>query len=455
MTLRTFLILLTLFLSLSISADRTRNDCPGAWSPASNPTPFGLGLGVNIHFTDPRPGEIKMISAAGFRWVRMDFVWAETEKARGRYDFSAHDRLLESLRPFDIGALLILDYANPLYDHGAPPRTEGTRLAFADWAAAAARHFAGRRVIWEIYNEPNNKMFWRPQPDVNEYVALALAVGRAFRLAAPNEKLIGPATGLDWPFLEACFKAGLLDYWTAVSVHPYRDSDPEEAANDYCRLRKMIERYRTRSEPGSPRGQPAWGGGSDGNKGSTLASSNAEIPIISGEWGYSSGWRGLSEQKQGALLAREMLTNLANNIPISIWYDWRDDGTDPNESEHHFGSVRNAYQAGRDQVFERKAAYLAAQTLLAFLEGYAYQGRLPVGSDSDYILVFSKGNELRLAAWTTSTSAHRVVVPDKAGNFRITRHNGESAGTASATQVGLQLELVTSPFFLTREPSNR
>ena len=40
-------------------------------------------------------------------------------------------------------------------------------------------HFAGRRVIWEIYNEPNNKIFWAQQPDVNEYAALALAVGRA------------------------------------------------------------------------------------------------------------------------------------------------------------------------------------------------------------------------------------------------------------------------------------
>ena len=430
MTLRTFLILLTLFLSLSISADRTRNDCPKAWSKTSNPTTLDRGLGVNIHFTDPQPGEIKMIAAAGFRWVRMDFVWAETEKARGRYDFSAYDRLLESLRPYDIGALLILDYANPLYDHGAPPRTESTRRAFADWAAAAARHFAGRHVIWEVYNEPNNKMFWKPQPDVNEYVALALAVGRAFRAAAPNEELIGPVTGLDWPFLEACFKAGLLDYWTAVSVHPYRQTDPEAAANDYCRLRKMIERYRTRT-------------------------SRREIPIISSEWGYSSAWRGMSDEKQGALMAREMLTNLANDIPISIWYDWRDDGVDPNEAEQHFGLVRNAYQAGRDPVFEPKPAYLAAQTLAAFLDGYAYQRRLPVGSDSDYILVFSKGNELRLAAWTTSTNAHGVVIPDKAGAFRITKPSGQVAGTVSATPEGLKVELSTSPLYLTRESSNR
>jgi len=29
------------------------------------------------------------------------------------------------------------------------------------------------------------------------------------------------------PFLEGCFKVGLLDYWSAVSVHPYSRVDPE------------------------------------------------------------------------------------------------------------------------------------------------------------------------------------------------------------------------------------
>jgi hypothetical protein len=438
MTLRFALILLTLFLSLSISADRTRSNCPGAWSSTANSQTFDRGPGVNIHFTDPKPGEIKMIAAAGFRWVRMDFVWAETEKTRGHYDFTAYDRLLDSLQPFDLGALLILDYTNQLYNNGAPPRTESTRRAFADWAAAAARHFAGRRVIWEIYNEPNNKMFWRPQPDVDEYVALALAVGRAFRAAAPNEKLIGPATGIDFPFLEACFKAGLLDYWTAVSVHPYRQADPEEAANDYCRLRKMIESYAAR------RSVPL-----------ASAGGQTQVPIISSEWGYSSAWRGMSEEKQGALLAREMLTNLANGIPISIWYDWRDDGADLSEPEHHFGLVRNVYQDSRDQVFEPKPAYLAAQTLSVFLDGYAFQRRLPVGSDSDYVLVFSKGDELRFAAWTTSTTAHRVVVSNTKGNFILTKHNGESAGTVSATQEGLKIELSTSLLYLIQQSANR
>jgi len=150
-------------------------------------------------------------------------------------------------------------------------------------------------VIWETYNEPNLAQFWAPQPNVNDYVALALAVGRAFREGVPAERLIGPATsGMDFDFLEKCFKAGLLEYWSAVSVHPYRRSDPETAAHDYCRLREMIRTY---------------------------APAKKEIPILSSEWGYSSIWPNTDDAKQGQLLARQWLTNVANEVSLSIWYD--------------------------------------------------------------------------------------------------------------------------------------
>ena len=42
------------------------------------------GLGVNIHFTDAKPGEMKMIADGGFRWVRMDLGWAHTERELGK-----------------------------------------------------------------------------------------------------------------------------------------------------------------------------------------------------------------------------------------------------------------------------------------------------------------------------------------------------------------------------------
>jgi polysaccharide biosynthesis protein PslG len=429
------MILPLIFLVTLMSGCTADSDCKFDHS-AGAASAIPQGLGVNIHFTNPQPGEIKMIADAGFRWVRMDFKWDTTERERGRYDFADYDRLMKALDEYHIRALFILDYGNPLYDNGNPPRTAAARQVFARWASTAAKHFSNRGIMWEIYNEPNNSMFWRPQPKISEYVELALTVGRAFRTEVPNEQLVGPGVSqIDLSFLDACFKAGLLDYWSSgVSVHPYRQTDPETAALEYCALRKLIQRYRTRS-------------GSDGVGSPNPNLPDKEIPIISGEWGYSSAWRGMTEEKQAERLSRELLTNAANGIPISIWYDWRDDGSDPSEPEHHFGLVRNAYQAGRDQVYEPKPAYLAAKTFSDYFNGYVYEQRLAVGRDDDYVLVFSKSGGRRFAAWTTSAIAHRIDIPMDRGEFRVIRHTGESAGSVSANPTGISIEVSTQPVY--------
>jgi len=99
------------------------------------------GAGVNIHFTDPRPGEVKMLPQA-FLFVRMDFVWSAIEYSKGRYDFSAYDRLLHALDPYKVRPLFIFDYANDFYDGGLSPHTEAGRAAMAKWAAASVTHFS-------------------------------------------------------------------------------------------------------------------------------------------------------------------------------------------------------------------------------------------------------------------------------------------------------------------------
>ena len=413
--------LLVLFLFTLPCAGCAHDDCSFNSHSSSAAGVIPDGFGVNIEFTDPRPGEIKMLSEAGCRWVRMDLKWDLTEAAPGQYDFAPYDRLMSALDQYRLKVLFILDYTNPAYDNGAPPHTEPARQGFARWSVAAAKHFASRGVVWEIYNEPNIAQFWSPRPNVRDYAALARAVGRAFREGAPDEKLIGPATsGIDFDFLEACFKAGLLEYWSAVSVHPYRRSDPETTAADYCRLRAMIKTY-------SPK---------------------KEIPIISSEWGYSSVWPSMSDEKQGQLLARTWLTNVANEISLSIWYDWHDDGSDSREPEHHFGTIYNSYHEGRDPVFDPKPAYLAAKTLATFFGGYRFEKRLEVGRADDYVLVFRNGDNLRVAAWTTASRAQPVEIPLTPGQHAIIRHTGENIDVVTTDQKGLRIMLTTAPVYL-------
>src|SRR5436190_135267 len=136
MKLRFVLAIASLFLSLAISADHRSNQCAGCWLPAPNQPTVEESLGVNIHFVDPKPGEVRMIADAGFRWVRMDFIWEATERGRDQYDFSGYDRLLKQLDEFQIRALFILDYGNPLYTEGKSVRTPEARAAFARWAVA-------------------------------------------------------------------------------------------------------------------------------------------------------------------------------------------------------------------------------------------------------------------------------------------------------------------------------
>lgn len=384
-------------------------------------------LGVNIHFTGPQPGELEMLARGGFRWVRMDFGWSATERERGRYDFSAYDRLMAALDRHRIRPVFILDYSNRLYDGDQSPHSEEGRAGMARWAAAAVIHFAGRGIVWEMYNEPNIG-FWRPKPNVDDYVKLALAVGRAIRAAAPKELYVGPATStIDFAFLESCFKAGLLEFWDAVSVHPYRQTDPETVEEEYRRLRLLIAKH-------APKGRA--------------------IPILSGEWGYSAGWSGMDETKQGRMLAREILVNLANDIPISIWYDWHDDGVDPKEPEHHFGTVRNPYRAGEKDVYEPMPAYLAARALATALRGCRFNKRLWTGSPDDYVLLFANGPDVRIAAWTRSREPKTVRIAASPGRFAVTSHVGQRLPTIDADSTGLSIRLTDAPIYLAPERPN-
>ncbi|HET6249629.1 MAG TPA: hypothetical protein VFE47_18215 [Tepidisphaeraceae bacterium] len=362
---------------------------PAVPPPLPDLSTFPNSLGVNIHFTDPKPGEMEQIYGAGFRWVRMDFSWAGIEHARGEYDFSAYDRLIASLDQHHMHAIFILDYGNRHYDKGLSPYTDEGRAAFAKWAAASVHHFKGHGVFWEMWNEPNGS-FWKPARNVDDYIKLALVVGKAIEEAEPGEIYIGPATStIDMPFLEACFKAGCLQYWSAVSVHPYRQTDPETVADEYRKLRKLIAQY-------APKGR--------------------QIPIISGEWGYSSVWKDFNEERQAKYLPREILTNIANDVPLSIWYDWHEDGKDPKEPEHHFGIVKPDGVNHPGEVYDPKKAYWAVGGMNAHLGGFRFSKRLWTGNAEDYVLVFDDGKAQRLVAWTTDPKHTGVDLPTISGS---------------------------------------
>lgn len=386
------------------------------------------GVGVNIHFTRGRGQDLDLIAAAGFKFTRMDFFWESIEKKRGEYDWSAYDDLTADLEQRGIRPYYILDYSNPLYEEigtGKNPingKVETARMspqhpesvaAFARFSAAAAKHFQGRHVVWEIWNEPNGS-FWELKPDVNQYTTLALSACKAIREADPQATIVAPATsGFPWDFIEGFFKAGALEYLDAVSVHPYRSpkQPPETAAAEYQRLRALIERYAPNE-------------------------AKKKIPIISGEWGYSSNIKGVSPETQAAFIVRQQLSNLLLGVPISIWYDWKNDGIDPNENEHNFGTVTGDLKP--------KPAYIAIQTFTRELSGYRISRRYDTGNTNDFVLVLTNASgETKLAAWTRG-AAHSFALTLASTNpteLRLVDINGKGGKMKSdGDRVDLSLD---------------
>ncbi|MCL2625042.1 MAG: hypothetical protein FWD31_15380, partial [Planctomycetaceae bacterium] len=430
MRLPHFLLCLTLVMLTALSTFAQKPPLPSMVIPD--------GLGYNIHFTDARPGELEMLAESGATIVRMDFFWAGTEREKGVYDFSAFERLTDSLEKHKIRPLYILDYSNRHYDNNLSPYTAEGRAAFAKWAAAAAVHFKDRGILWEMYNEPNIS-FWKPEPKPDDYILLALEVGRALREAAPNELYIGPATSeIDFDFLEKCFKAGLLEYWDAVSVHPYRQRAPETVVSEYAKLRWMIDKYASDCCAGGTKGK--------------------HIPILSAEWGYSSVWGGYNDEIQGKMLPRQWLINLACDVPISIWYDWHDDGRDPQEPEHHFGTTNFQYYRDRTPVYDPKPSYIAAKTFTETFKGFKYSKRLFGGnpeemSDNSYVFLFAKEDDVRLAVWTTEKEPQTITIPCP-GTFKAISYLGEELPDIFAEDHGLTLTVTDGPIYLIPKKPN-
>ena len=109
-----------------------------------------------------------MTQAAGCKFVRMDLTWACLESSTpGTYNFADADTLYNACAARGIRINFILDYDNPLVyptDHNSAT----WRQAFTNYATAAAAHYKGGNVLWELWNEPDGNF-----GPADQYMALA------------------------------------------------------------------------------------------------------------------------------------------------------------------------------------------------------------------------------------------------------------------------------------------
>ncbi len=333
-------------------------------SPA--PQKIWQGFGVNIHFTEPGPGEIDLLKASGVDYVRTDFNWELTEKAVGKYDFATYDRLVGQLKVARIRPLFVLDYGNKLYDNGAP-KSAKAQDAYARWAEAVVTHFRGEEIVWEIWNEPNVDNFWKPKVDPASYAALALKAAKSMRSADPNCRIIAPGIStIDDAFLKKVLSTELLGLIDGVSVHPYRASGPETVVKDYERVQEII---RARAPLG-----------------------RENLPVVCSEWGYSTApSTGINDDRQAMYLSKLWLLSAAAGSPVSIYYGWKDDGPDPKNINHRFGMVKSNLAP--------KPAFDAARLTTKAFKGCSIFKRMQKKDPLDWVIIGVGEGKMVRAMW--------------------------------------------------------
>jgi hypothetical protein len=328
---------------------------------------------------------LDLIQSAGIRAIRDECYWSLVETNRGVFDFPREiDHYVQAARQRGIGVLLILDYNNPLYaEHaGSGVTTDSNRAAFARYCQEAVQHFLSMGVKqYEIWNEPNIPIFWAPTPNASDYTELLKVAYPAIKAIDSTITVMtgatSPAEGDPAPFIEGqsfiqqVFQAGGAEYMDAVSFHLYRvTQSPEDWIYSYPSVIRNIV--------------------------------GPDIPLYLTEVGYptSSVWPYVDLTEQSVYITKAYLMGRdVPNLQLISWYDFKNDGQDPNNNEANFGIV--------NFDLSPKPAYRAYHTVVRLTGGKTLL--IADHTGNEYVYTFAESTDTCVVCWYSQSSGNREV----------------------------------------------
>lgn len=322
---------------------------PAYRSEVVSPPSFGINAHLATRYPDPStmdvPGAI--LQELGVSWVREDFHWYRIEPQPGQWDWLFNDAAVRELTYRRINILGVIGGPSPPW--ATPYAGDDPQLAsfyapdidaFVVFATAVVERYHPFIKYWEIWNEPDNALFWRPKPDPVAYADLLIRTSAAVRAIDPEARLlIGGLNPYDQQFLRTVLAAGAWESFDIVAIHPYVDPYSPEVA----RIATAIDRVRVMTKPHESR------------------SPGTFRPIWVTEVGWASGLsdhdrQGLVDASmQANYLVRAMLLLWEAGVERIFWYTLKDDPGNP------YGLIE--YGQGRADYHKRKPAFFAFKTL--------------------------------------------------------------------------------------------
>lgn len=304
-----------------------------------------LPFGVCVDLVECKDDNIpRLINEAGIKWVRQVIRWQLIESRKGELDWSDIDQIIINECKNGLNVYIQLQgisWVDP---------TSGDDEAIKEWVnfvSLIIGRYKDKVKYWEVWNEPDCDIFWKPTNAVN-YVKLLKATYIVAKKIDPECKIIlggQMGWGDQWPyiFLEQIYKNGGKDYFDIVAIHPYTaPHNPGE--NNLLRIKINDAIFRMKN--GGDADKPIW---------------ITELGWPSNKLMDPASDRGVTPDEQAEYLVKAFEICLSYpQIKKVFWYCFRDPGSNPFDSEHHYGLIKNnfvtkpSYNAYKDFISKWK-----------------------------------------------------------------------------------------------------
>jgi hypothetical protein len=201
----------------------------------------------------------------------VNLAWAYVQASpTASYDWSHYDGVVGEAARSGIRVLATI-YGSPAW---VEPRAEvpplgSPLIGFAAFARAAVQRYGTKGTFWsdhpdlpklpitdwQLWNEPNFSLFWKPAPDPSQYLELLRPFHAAVKEADPKASvLLGglfPTPRGDptlRSFLSALYRAGARGLFDAAAIHPY-SATPDDALRRVAELRALMRRFGDDEKP--------------------------------------------------------------------------------------------------------------------------------------------------------------------------------------------------------------
>jgi polysaccharide biosynthesis protein PslG len=396
-------------------------------------------FGINSHIAsrygnyDVMDWPADVIASSGAGWVREDFHWFWIEPKRGRFQWDYYDRMVDLFASRGVNMIGVLGHppgwatAEPGDGDSEPSFYAPDPKAFAEFAYQVVTRYRYRIVHWEIWNEPDNPQFWKPQPDPFAYAQLLSTVSPVISAAAPETNiLLGGINPFEISFLRTIAEVGAWWTFDILNIHPYVDPGTPESGGEIgvaaiANLQQVTN----------------WAGGK---------------PIWVTEYGWSARPSdrdpagSITEEDQANYMVRAAVLLRAAGVERVLWYSIKD------EVHNGYGVLR--FGRNYDDYSEPRPSYTAFVALNRNLAGATFERRLDevrlLSGERVYALRFRRGGAAIDVLWALTPSV--VDLPSPGADARVVNRSGNAWGV-SAESGALRLYPDASPIYVVHSPT--